>query len=195
MNERCATEICIRRYRSGDTGALELLVQRYKKPLYGFIYKMTNTRIEADEIFQEVWLRAIRNLPTYRDRRFLSWLFRIAHNLIVDRYRKLSREVALGVSEEEGDTGWTDRVPDPRPGPAGAVSARDLGVHIEQAVSRLPKEQREVFLLRTSRDLSFKEIARIQRVSINTALARMQYALDKLRKDLRETAMTGEVTP
>ena len=75
-------------YRRGDTEALGRLVEQYRRPLYGFILNMTEGREDADEVFQEVWFRALRSLDRYRDRRFLSWLFRLAHNLIIDRARR-----------------------------------------------------------------------------------------------------------
>ena len=75
-------------YRSGRTEALGRLVEHYRRPLFAFIYKMTEGGSEADEIFQEVWFRAIKNVERYEDQSFLSWLFRIAHNLIIDRARR-----------------------------------------------------------------------------------------------------------
>lgn len=145
---------------------------------------MTDARTDADEIFQEVWFRAIRNLPAYKDRRFLSWLFRIAHNYIIDRARKARHTADPPAPEPGSRTDWVDRLPDRGQTPDRSAEAADTGARIRAAVDRLPPDQREVFILRTEQDMSFKEIARVQRVSINTALARMQYALKKLKTDL-----------
>lgn len=172
----------IERYRQGDTEALNLLVERYRRPLFGFIYRMASTTEEAEEIFQEVWLRVIKNLAKYRNNRFLSWLFRIAHNLVIDRSRRQSPEVAI---EDEGTTDWLAfHAGHQSVSPVDALQEDDMHNRIQAAVAQLPVNQRAVFLMRMEGDLPFREIARIQNVSINTALARMTYATDKLRKAL-----------
>lgn len=167
-------------YRNGDTRALEQMVERYRRPLFGFILNMIAEQDDANDFFQEVWFRAIRHLDRYQDDKFLSWLFRIAHNLVVDRYRASKPMVSLE-KENDGGTALQDRLADPAPAPATQVGHRDVERLIAAAVETLPPEQKAVFLMRTGAELSFKEIAAIQGVSINTALARMQYALAKLR--------------
>jgi RNA polymerase sigma-70 factor (ECF subfamily) len=173
------------RYRQGEPQALEVLVQRYRRQLFGFIISMTGGREDADEVFQEVWFRVIRKISSYTDRNFLSWLFRIARNLVIDRSRRRKRWVCFE-SATDSDPDPADRLEDPGPDPAGNAAAGELGGRIAAAVETLPAEQREVFLMRVQADLAFKEIARLQGVSINTALARMQYALAKLRELLKD---------
>ncbi len=176
------------RYRGGEVSALEELVEKYRRPLFAFILNMTEGRGDADEIFQEVWFRAIRNLKRYKQKNFLGWLMRIAHNLVIDRARRKKPDVSLDQAPRGGDEDMAliNRVPSRETGPDGLAEAGDLGQVIAAAVATLPLEQREVFLMRTEMELPFKEIAGIQDVSINTALARMQYALGKLRPMLRE---------
>jgi RNA polymerase sigma-70 factor (ECF subfamily) len=173
-------------YRAGDPEALGELVERYKKPLYSFILRMTGPDGDPDEIFQEVWLRAIKNMHRYKHNRFLSWMFRITRNLIIDRSRRKTPDCSLqdplGGSEFTLEQHLSDEAPDP----ADMAGGRMLGQRIEAAAERLPLKQREVFWLRMQAQLSFKEIARIQKCSINTALARMQYALQKMREELDE---------
>jgi RNA polymerase sigma-70 factor (ECF subfamily) len=174
------------RYGRGDVTALEELVQRYKRPLFGFIGKMTTGSAEdPDDLFQEVWLRALKNLHTYRDGNLLGWLVRIARNVMIDRVRRRKPSTSLDEPMGEGQT-LAEVLPSAQPDPRALAGQGDVGRRIEQAVDTLPPDQREVFLMRVQTDLSFKEIAAIQQVSINTALARMQYALAKLRPLLTE---------
>lgn len=178
---------CINAYLGGDANALEPLVEKYKRPLYSFILKMTEGREDAEEIFQETWFRALKNIHKFRHKNFLNWLFRIAHNLVIDRARRNRKNVSMQ-SAAGGDEGNTleDQLASPGISPAEEAGGVGLGEQIQNAVNTLSPEQKEVFLLRMYGNISFKEIAKIQDCSINTCLARMQYALTKLRSILRE---------
>jgi RNA polymerase sigma-70 factor, ECF subfamily len=174
-------------YRGGDIEALGKLVEHFRRPLFSFILRMMEGHVDAEEIFQETWFRAIKNMNHYTEKSFLSWLFRIAHNLVIDRVRKGRPRVDFASVREDGtERSIETEVAAATLAPDGEVAGRDLGTRIASAVGRLPAEQREVFLLRTEGDVAFKDIARIQGVSINTALARMQYALGKLRAELEK---------
>jgi RNA polymerase sigma-70 factor (ECF subfamily) len=174
---------CLDQYRRGQVEALGKLIEHYRRPLFGFILKMTGTSLEAEEIFQEVWFRAIRKLDSYREKSFLSWLFRIAHNLVIDQSRK--KKPAFSLQEHRDDEQpMEEKIAARGLSPDQIAGGHDMGRRIRAAVARLPVEQREVFLMRTEPELSFKEIAKIQGTSINTALARMQYALAKLKDEL-----------
>lgn len=173
-------------YRAGDVEAMGKLVEQYRRPLFGYILRMTEGRGDAEEIFQDVWLRVIKSQHRYDHRSFKSWLFRIAHNLVIDRVRKQRPIVDLQAGAlEDGENVFETRVPDPSLPSADLIDAKTLGRRIAEAVGTLPPEQREVFLLRTEGQMPFKAIAGIQGTSINTALARMQYALAKLRTLLK----------
>ena len=171
-------------YRSGNSEALGELVEKYRRPLYGFILRFSEGREDADEVFQEVWVRAIKNMNRYRQKNLLSWLFRISHNLMIDRIRRDRHAVSLDTAAQADGSPLSEQLASVLNGPDVEAAGRDLGVRIEDAAARLPPEQREVFWLRMQADLSFKEIAKIQKCSINTALARMQYAVSKLRNEL-----------
>jgi len=177
----------IKAYLAGDENALEPMVEKYKRPLYSFILKMTEGREDTDEIFQETWFRALKNIHKFRHKNFLNWLFRIAHNLVIDRARRNKRNISMQtVTGGEGEGTLEDLLPAPGITPAEEVGGTGLGERINRAVEQLSPEQKEVFLMRMYGNTSFKELAKIQKCSINTCLARMQYALTKLRSILKE---------
>ncbi len=169
----------IRRFAGNDSSAFEILYERYRRQLYSYINRLLpGQHALADDIFQQTWLRIIAQLGTYRhSERFLAWAMRISHNLAVDHFRRAKFEVPTDFQElpnlfqdDSGDF-WE------------AIDSRRLSAAVEDCASKLPPEQREVFICRQN-GLSFKEISEIQGCSINTALARMQYALRNIRKCL-----------
>jgi len=173
----------VREFSRGDEKAFEELYHRYDRQLYGYLNNMIGNASEADEVFEETWLRVIEKLPKYRDEgRFSAWLFRVARNLFIDRVRRKNPE-RNSISLDDGETlpvaasdaGSPERIAD----------AGDLAEVIDAAIGGLPPELREVFLLR-QQEVPFKEIALIQGCTINTALSRMQYALRNLRKCLAQ---------
>jgi len=168
-------------YRQGRTDALDELVKRHRNVLYGFILRMTEHCGDADEIFQETWIRVMRHADSYKHVSFRAWLLRICHNLLIDRVRAHKPKASLDEPVGDGEQTLGDLVPAGGHDPAQLVEDRDLGRRIRAAVEALPTEQREVFLMRTQAEVPFKEIARVQKVSINTALARMHYAVLRLR--------------
>ena len=172
-------------YRHGHVQAMEALVERYRRMLFGFILNRVGDSDESDEIFQETWFRVIRKIDTYRERNFAGWLVRIARNVTIDRIRRRKPNLSLD-AQPEGGRSLAELIPANDPGARNQLQASQLGQAIAQAVAGLPDEQKEVFLMRVEANLSFKEISRAQGVSINTALARMQYALAKLRPLLKE---------
>lgn len=179
-------QVWLAEYRQGRVEALGQLVDHFRRPLYAFISRLMDGHVDADEVFQEVWLRAIKNLDRFDDEKVLSWLFRIAHNLVIDRSRRARPVASLDAPVREDEVPLGQRVAAAGLPPDREASGHDLGTRIAAAVARLPGEQREVFLLRMEGDVSFKDIARMQKVSINTALARMQYALAKVREELKD---------
>jgi RNA polymerase sigma-70 factor (ECF subfamily) len=196
MDQRDDIEL-VARYRRGDVAALETLVERYKRQLFGYIVNMTGNAGEADEIFQEAWLKVIRKIHLYRHKNFFGWLVRITHNVVIDKARRKKPNISLDAESDEG-TSIGNTLADSGPSPREGIGNEELGRSIAEAVATLPDEQKEVFLLRTQAELPFKEIAKIQGTSINTVLARMQYALTKLRVPLRECyedLSTTEMTP
>ena len=165
-------------YLNGDEQAFETLYYRYRKQLYGYLQNLlSGSGIDADDIFEETWLKVINKLPRYRDDgRFSAWLFRLAHNIFIDHIRKYKKHVMQSIDQED----FPD-LPEPdHRQPGQELENIELGREIEHAVHSLSEEQKEVFLLR-QQELSFKEIAEIQNCSLNTVLSRMHYAIKNLK--------------
>lgn len=173
-------------YRKGNVAALDELVARYQGQLHGYLQAMTGSPADADDLFQETWLRVVRNPGSFRGGNFPAWLWRITRNLMIDRLRRRKPVVSLDDTTAEG-TSFVDLTPAQGLTAAEETSAMELGAQIRAAVSRLPPDQRDVFLMRTQAGLSFAEIAKLRRVPINTALGRMHYAIQRLRQELGST--------
>lgn len=181
-------EVLLARYRKGDVEALGHIVELTRRPLYRFIQGLVHDPHRTEDVFQDVWFRAVRGLHRYQSDRLLSWLFRIAKNRVIDLARKRKPDLSLQQPVGGPEAGATVEtfVAGGGPGPAAETGNRELARRIRAAVDALPDDQREVYLLRTEGDVPFKHIAEHQGVSINTALARMQYALQKLREELAD---------
>jgi RNA polymerase sigma-70 factor (ECF subfamily) len=171
----------IKGYLGGAGNDFEELYDRYKKMLYGYLNNMLpQQQSTVDDIFQQTWLKVIEKLPEYKcSNRFSAWLFRIAHNLTIDHFRrskKFNNQVEL-------DSEDAPELPDKDNLVWENMDRSDFERAMGQVLETLQEEQREVFMLRLDK-ISFKEIAEIQNCSINTVLARMQYAMKNLKKSL-----------
>ena len=170
-------------YLSGNGRDFEELYDRYKKLRYGYLSNMLpQQQSTVDDIFQQTWLKVIQKLPEYRcNNHFSAWMIRIGHNLAIDHFRKNKKFVNQLSLDNEDAPDFPDK--------DKLVWENMDQTDFEQALGRelkaLQEEQREVFMLRHS-GVSFKEIAGIQNCSINTVLARMQYAIKNLKKNLVE---------
>lgn len=181
-------ETLLNQYRQGDVEALGRIVDLTRRPLHRFIFSMVHDPHQAEDVFQDVWIRALRGLHRYKSDRLVSWLFRIARNRVIDLSRKRKADVSLQqpIGRDASNARLEDLVAATAPGPGRNAGNAELAERIRVSVDALPLEQREVYLMRTEADLPFKIIAEHQNVSINTALARMQYALKHLRQDLAD---------
>ena len=172
-------KLLIDQYLDGQANGFDSLYERYRKPLYSYLNRMLpGQTARVDDLFQGTWIKVLKNLQAYTDRQsFVSWLFRIAHNTAVDDLRQEQRHE----TEPMDDRPFSST----REVPVKAVKQAEMAEAIAAAVDRLPPDQREVFLLRQNQ-ISFKEIAEMQECSLNTALGRMHYAIQSLRKELQE---------
>ncbi|MFH1045212.1 MAG: RNA polymerase sigma factor [Pseudomonadota bacterium] len=173
-------------YRDGDGAAFEALYGRWRGPLYRYFLRQCGHAGQADELFQDVFMRVIGAAANYEPTaRFSTWLFRIAHNRLIDHWRKTGREpVDPLASSEDGD----DCAPDP-PAPEGAApdrqaEQRELREALMAALNELPEVQREAFLLAEEGGLTLEEIASISGVGRETIKSRLRYATGKLRNKL-----------
>jgi len=168
----------------GDGGALERLVEKYRAPLFSYIFRFVGGVPEAEDCFQETWARVLPRLSRKRTDRLLSYLFTTAHHLLIDAARR-ARRSPFAVRRVPGD-GEGSPPPEPveRATPADAAHAADFRRALAAALDALPEAQRTVFLLRMEADVPFGEIARRERCPLGTVLSRMHYAVARLRKAL-----------
>jgi RNA polymerase sigma-70 factor (ECF subfamily) len=176
--------------REHDMDAFKTLFNRYESKIYSYIYSMVLNTETANDLFQDTFTKVIMKMEkNYNEEgKWIAWVMRIAHNATIDYLRRAKKFVHISSSSDgEENTDFFHRVAD-----EGALDASQVYVQHEDKkrmykhISRLPEEQRAVVMLRHYEELSFKEIAEITGVSINTALGRMRYALTNLRKYFEE---------
>jgi RNA polymerase sigma-70 factor (ECF subfamily) len=172
-------------WQKGDSRGFARLYDKYKNRVFGFLLRMTGDRERAEDIMQDSFIAAYRNLVQFdRTRSFLSWLFGIAHKRTIDYFRHIKVE-----TEHEHDA--LGSIGSRIDAPDDALSNKRIQSLINEAVDTLEPEQREVFLLRELGDVPFKEIAEIMKCPINTALGRMRLALKNIRKELEKRGIYG----
>ena len=174
--------VLVKNYISGDESALASLIERHQSKIYGFIYSKVNDRDLSDDIFQDTFIKVIKTLKTksYNEEgKFLPWVMRIAHNLVVDHFRKAKK---MPFQRETEEYSIFNYMTDNAPTIESQMITEQVEVDLTRLLDELPDDQKEVLVMRMYQDLSFKEIADLTGVSINTALGRMRYALLNLRK-------------
>ncbi len=174
--------VLVKNYVGGDEGALAVLIKRHQSKLYGFIYSKVSDRDIADDIFQDTFIKVIRTLKSnsYNEEgKFLPWVMRISHNLIVDHFRKNKK---MPMYRETEEFSIFSIMTDNSPNVENRIITEQVESDLQRLIEELPDDQKEVLQMRIYQDLSFKEIADLTGVSINTALGRMRYALMNLRK-------------
>lgn len=176
----------VRLFKNGTDAALNELLSRYKDKIYRTILLFVKNSVEAEDIFQDTFVKIIESLRRGRyaeEGKFLPWALRIAYNLCIDHYRKSKRIPAITTTEGYDIfeiLRFTDDNAEDR------IMRQQTAEKVRSLLNNLPEEQREVVILRHYADLSFKEIAQMTNVSINTALGRMRYALINMRKIMEE---------
>ena len=169
-------------YISGDESALGELITRHKDRIYRFIYSKVYDRDATEDIFQDTFVKVIQTLKkgaSNEEGKFLPWVMRIAHNLVIDFFRKNNR---MPKFESSDDFNIFSVLSDGTMNAESSIIKDQVEKDLQRIIEELPEDQREVLIMRIYKDMSFKEISEQTGVSINTALGRMRYALINLRK-------------
>lgn len=176
----------ISQYASGDESALKSLITRHEKKVFSYIMLSVKSRELAEDIFQDTFIKVINTIRSgnYKEEgKFIQWVMRIASNLKIDYFRKVQRMPAF---ETNGEFDIFDVIYGTEPSAEQKIITEQIYTELRSLIQLLPDEQREVLEMRIYQDISFKDIAEITDVSINTALGRMRYALINLRKIIKE---------
>ena len=179
----CTDQQLIEKYIAGDENAFASLLARHEKKVYQYILSKVKDENLADDLFQDVFIKVINTLKLGRyteEGKFIHWVLRISHNYVIDHFRKANR--ATFVSETCNHQSIFTRIKASVPSWESQVISEQTEIDLKKLISMLPADQKLVLEMRIYEDLSFREIAELTSVSINTALGRMRYALINLRK-------------
>ena len=169
-------------YMGGDESAISELITRHKQRIFSFIYSKVFDRDITEDIFQDTFIKVINTLKrgAYNEEgKFLPWVMRIAHNLVIDHFRRNNR---MPKFENSGDFNIFSVLSDSSLNAEKSMIKGQVESDVRRLIEELPEDQKQVLMMRIYRDMSFKEISEQTGVSINTALGRMRYALINLRK-------------
>ena len=173
-------------YIRGDESALSVLIERHKQKIYSFIYCKVYDRDITEDIFQDTFIKVIRTLKRGKyneEGKFLPWVMRIAHNLVIDHFRKNNR---MPKFDNAGEFSIFSVLSDSSLNAEKSMIKDQVESDVRRVIEELPEDQKQVLLMRMYQDMSFKEISERTGVSINTALGRMRYALINMRKVIEQ---------
>jgi RNA polymerase sigma-70 factor (ECF subfamily) len=182
-SEQVADEQLMLRYRDGDASAFETLYGRHRGGVFRYVLRQVGLRSSAEEVFQEIWMNIISSRARYRvEARFTTFLYHIAHNCVVDHFRRKTPLHLISLDDDEGEALEVA-------GPAGeqperVVALRQSAAKLLNALALLPPEQREVFLLHEEGGLTLEEIATVTSTGRETVKSRLRYALAGLREGI-----------
>ncbi|RRA96490.1 RNA polymerase sigma factor [Paenimyroides viscosum] len=181
-NEILSDAVLVSQYASGNEWALAQLIERHKSRIYSFIFSKVKDRDLSDDIFQETFIKVINTIKkqNYNEEgKFLPWVMRISHNLIIDHFRKQSK---VKFQRDQEEYSVFSKMIDSEMNIENSLIAGQIEDDLHTLIQKLPTDQQEIIRLRLYDDLTFKEIAELNQISINTALGRMRYAIVNLRK-------------
>jgi RNA polymerase sigma-70 factor (ECF subfamily) len=175
--------ILVDKYVAGDENALAVLVNRHQSKIYGYIYSKVSDRDVTEDIFQETFFKVIYTLKAKKyyneEGKFLSWVLRIASNLIIDKFRN---DKKMPLNRDTDDMSVFSRIKDNTLDVESRMIKTQVDIDLKKIIDELPPDQKEVVMMRYYLDMSFKEISDFTGVSVNTTLGRMRYAMTNLRK-------------
>ena len=172
----------VKSYIEGNENSLAILINRHKQKIYSFIYSKVFDRDITEDVFQDTFIKVIRTLKRGKyneEGKFLPWVMRIAHNLVIDHFRKSNR---IPKFDNSGEFNIFSVISDSSLNAEKSIIKNQVEQDVRRLIEELPADQKEVLVMRMYNDMSFKEISENTGVSINTALGRMRYALINLRK-------------
>ena len=176
----------VRNYINGNEQALSILIERHKQKIYSFIYSKVYDRDVTEDVFQDTFIKVIRTLKRGKyneEGKFLPWVMRIAHNLVIDHFRKNKR---MPKFDNAGEFSIFSVLSDSTLNAEKAIIKDQVECDVRRIIEELPEDQKQVLVMRMYQDMSFKEISERTGVSINTALGRMRYALINMRKVIEQ---------
>ncbi len=184
--ENIDDRVLVNAYINGDEKSFETLLMRHKDKMYRFIFMKVRDTALAQDIFQDAFIKIVNTLKAgnYNEEgKFLPWAMRIAHNLVIDHFRKSNKVKLISESSSQRDdfnifhtiSLEDDNIQE-------AISREELEGQMVGLIDHLPESQRDILIMRIFKEMSFKDIAELEEISINTALGRMRYALINLRK-------------
>lgn len=180
-------EQLIKLYSAGNNDALSTIVERHKNKIYTSIFLLIKDKYLAEDIFQDVFIQIINTISLGRyneEGKFIQWAMRIAHNKCIDYFRKMKSTPTIKTSD---DKDIFDVLNFSEKGVDQKIIKQETSANVRKLIDMLPNDQREIIILRHYADLTFKQIAALNNISINTALGRMRYALITLRKIIKGT--------
>ncbi|PKO69890.1 MAG: RNA polymerase subunit sigma [Betaproteobacteria bacterium HGW-Betaproteobacteria-14] len=191
MLDEMSDEALMLAYREGDAAAFEALYRRWRGRLYRYLLRQCGNAAQADELFQDIWLKIVGARRGYEvAAKFSTWLFRIAHNRLIDHYRTQGRAALVSLVSYDDDPADADRVAAlpaaASSQPEAIIERKALAHELVRHIEALPAAQRETFLLSEEGELTLEEIAAATGVNRETAKSRLRYAVNKLRAALRE---------
>jgi RNA polymerase sigma factor (sigma-70 family) len=187
MNKNYSDYELIQRFILGEQSCIEQLIHRHKNKVFAYISLYIRDQALAEDLFQDTFMKVIQSVRAgkYQDNgKFISWVMRIAHNLVIDHFRRVKQMNTVSNDDYESDLFNSRKFAESTI--EDDMIKKQIQKDVRKMISLLPDDQREVVILRHYAGLSFKEIADITDVSINTALGRMRYALINMRKLMEE---------
>ena len=180
--ETITDAVLVSNYIKGDESSLSVLISRHKQRIYSFIYSKVLDRDITEDVFQDTFIKVINTLKRGKyneEGKFLPWVMRIAHNLVIDHFRKNNR---MPKFDNSGEFSIFSVLSDNDLNAEKKIIKSQVEEDVRRLIEELPSDQKEVLVMRMYNDMSFKEISERTGVSINTALGRMRYALINMRK-------------